>query len=179
MILEFAHKNHIKAVARAFLTANISFFRKSVIKQKHNPQTAQGLKDPTKDNILFFNYALGYVIEQARKVGFNVVGVQPVSFFRVPLLKRIFGHKILFKLEQLLQVFRFLHVTPSIILVLQKPSTEHTRQFEDTVYDILRCPQDGGKVLPNDNQFICKRGHSYNVVEFEGFKIFDMRYPKK
>ncbi len=180
MVLEFAHKNHIKAVIRALLTGNFSFFKKSVIKQKHNPQTAQGLKDPTKDNILFFNYALSYVVEQARKAGFNVVGAQPVSFLRVPLLKRILGYKTLLKLERLLQMFRFLRITPSIVLVLQKPAAiEYVRRFNDTIYDILRCPQDRGKILINGKQLICKKGHSYSFVEFEGFKIFDMRYPKK
>ncbi len=192
MILEFAHKDHIKAILRALLKGDLNFFSKRKIKQKHNPFTAQGLSSK-KGKIFFYNYSYHYVVSTASSVGFNLIDYLPVSFFRVPLIKRLFHYKILVSADAFLQLTR-LRLTPSIVLLLQKPhkslSQDTNKRNRKIVEEIsktflkasdkvsllepyLLCPKHRIGIIYSKDRFICKRGCKYGIRD----GILDFRYP--
>ncbi len=191
MILEFAHKDHMKAILRALLKGDFNFFRKRKIKQKHNPFTAQGLSSK-KGKIFFYNYSYHYVVSTASSVGFNLIDYLPVSFFRVPLIKKLVHYKVLVSADAILQLTR-LRITPSIVLLLQKPhkgSPSPKKRSKQRAEEILEaflkasekvsflepyllCPKHRIGIIYSKDRFICKKGCEYRIRN----DILDFRYP--
>ena len=177
LVLEFAHKNHIKAVLRALLRLDFEFFRAGVYHQRHNPFSAQGVKG--NGVILFDNFSYSYIREELKQAGFNVKFVVPVSFFRVPALKRLVGTKWLLKAENLLQNFGFLRVTPSLFVVAYKPkegkpnTASSDTQSVKCVLQRLICPKHRSKLSKKGRFWLCPKGCRYT----QQGEVLDLRFP--
>ncbi|MBQ6510518.1 class I SAM-dependent methyltransferase [Candidatus Saccharibacteria bacterium] len=78
------------------------------------------LKDLNKDG--FYNYHPKYIEEVFKKSGFKIKKVRSVSNFRSTKLKKIFGTKVLVRLEKSAQVtLAPVRFAPSIYYQLEKP----------------------------------------------------------
>lgn len=70
----------------------------------------------------FFNYHPQYIEDIFRDAGFRIKKIRSVSNFRSATLKKIFGNKLLIKLEKPAQVlFAPVRFAPSIYYLLEKP----------------------------------------------------------
>lgn len=80
------------------------------------------LKDLNKAG--FYNYHPKYIEEVFKKSGFKIKKVRSVSNFRSTKLKKVFGTKVLVKLEKGAQpVFAPIRFAPSIYYQLEKPES--------------------------------------------------------
>lgn len=178
LILEAAHKNHIKAIFRALIKRNYSFFKKKFIRVEHNPQESQGIKDSDGQIPIMFNFSASFVIKTfTQKVGFDLKGVYPCSFFRIRALKKVVPLRILLGLEKLLQHFSFLKFTPSLFYVFYKPrATSRTKSVESKSFiDLLQCP-DKRKLSFEQNKILCD--NKSTAMSKIGERLFDIRDPR-
>ena len=113
LILEFANKNHIKAVFREFFKGNITFpldiFTKDIsTKKRLNP-------------LPFLNFHPDFIKHKLSEKGFVIKGGRSVSNIRFGLLKKILPCDSLVSIEKHLQQPLYLiSFGPSIFLLAQK-----------------------------------------------------------
>lgn len=113
LILEFANKNHIKAVFREFFKGNITFpldiFTKDI-------STKKRLK-----NLPFLNFHPDFIKHKLSEKGFAIKEGRSVSNIRFGPLKRILPCDSLVKVEKFLQKpLFFISFGPSIFVLAQK-----------------------------------------------------------
>lgn len=101
-ILEFANKQNLKAIARWLLR-----------RQAWNPFDPQ----PVEFVALNFDFHPRVMLEWLRDAGFAVQAVRSLSYFRVPLLKRLLPTGLLVALDAALQpTGRFVQLSPSVFV---------------------------------------------------------------
>ncbi len=189
LILEAAHKNHLKAILRAIIKRELSFFRKNIIKVKHDPHQAQVIKEIAGQIPIMYNFSAKFVINTFVSKGFKIRAAYPCSFFRLPLLKKIVPLPVLLGLERFLQHLSFLKITPSLFYVFYKPigakvrvadgkvsqqSKVTTKQCKD-LKDILQCPG-GGKLAFEYSDVLCDNKET--EMKRLGPREYDLRDPR-
>lgn len=101
-VLEFANKQNLKAIARWLLR-----------RQAWNPFDPQ----PVEFVALNFDFHPRIMLAWLREAGFTVRSVRSLSYFRVPLLKRLLPLNLLVTLDSLLQpTGRFVQLSPSVFV---------------------------------------------------------------
>ncbi len=120
LILEYASKRHLKAIARYLLRA-----------QAWSPFALQ----PYEFVPLNFNFHPAWMEARLREAGLAVEATRAVSWFRSPALKRAVGAGRLAALDRRLQPLgRWLKLTPSIFLKARAPAKEAAPE------GLFRCP---------------------------------------
>ena len=121
LILEYASKRHIKAILRYILR-----------RQKWSPFAPQ----PYEFVPLNFNFHPAWMSARLQEAGLQVVAERAVSWFRLPLLKRLLGSGSLAALDGRLQPLGTrLRLTPSMFLRATAP-----RNSEPIGTQLFRCP---------------------------------------
>lgn len=152
-IQEYANKRHIKAILKGILKFDFSVFSKDPYQQ------------PTKENyegarkgsyVPFFNYHPKWMNETLREKGFTVLSTTGCSFFRMNILKKIFGTKVLIFFEKIAQtLLSWSNISPSIFIKSSiKKETDIQTGIE--LKDILLCPKCGGELDIEGENAICK-----------------------
>lgn len=107
LIIEIANKRNILEIIRYLLGRSI--------------MQPFGLQPTSRNDKGFYNFHPVYVEEIFKKNGLQIRTVLFVSFFRLPILKKILGWRILAGLEWLVQrPLGFLKLSPSIYYLLEK-----------------------------------------------------------
>ncbi len=134
-IQEFANKFHIKATLRALLKGKLNYFN-------HEPyqQPAGNFEGTKGEATTFLNYSPKYIKKALELNHMGIASQQGVSFFRVPILKRIIPTKLLLTLEKILQtISKGIYFTPSVFFKAVSGKVEMDKY--DTLYEILACPK--------------------------------------
>ena len=149
-IQEFANKIHIKARIRALLKGSTS------IKDKEPyQQPTIHLEGAVGDGVSFLNYHPKYIRELLEETGFEIEDKQGCSYFRIPLLKKILGGKVLLSLENLFQKFlKKSNVPPSIFFKTELESGEKGERYKE-LSDILVCPECQSSLQIEKQEAIC------------------------
>lgn len=114
-ILEFANKNHLKAVLAQILKGNFGFIFEKKSKDIRCPKYVKAKTLP------FINYHPKYIEEQLKSAGFDIIEKLSVSNIRSPGIKKYVSTEILLSLEKLLQKpLSFVNFGPSIFILAQK-----------------------------------------------------------
>ncbi len=169
-IQEFANKMHIKAILRALLKRNFSFFTTERFEQpaiSTTEGTGKGIKG------LFFNYHLEEIKDILAKNKFKVIKKYGCSFLRSPLLKKIFNDSTLLFFERILRVlFSFTNFSPSIFLKTKLEKTHTEKNDYSNIQEVLVCPQCKSSLDFNQNEIAscnkCKREYikKNNIWDF-------------
>lgn len=150
-IQEYANKKHIKAVIKGILKLDFSVFSKEPYQQ------------PTKENyegarkgsyVPFFNYHPKWIKDSLKKSGFKILNSVGCSFFRINILKRVFGIKILILFEKISQkVLSWTNISPSIFVkcTIEKKEKKEYKELKD----ILQCPQCSGELNIQESKAKC------------------------
>ncbi len=150
-IQEFANKIHIKARVKAFLKGD-----KGINKLEPYQQPTIHLEGAKGDGVSFLNYHPKYIHDLLEGCEFEVEEKQGCSYFRVPILKRILGTRILLWLEKIFQnIFSNSNLPPSIFYKTELDSGGKEEEYEN-LKDILLCPSCRKKLLMDDNEAVCK-----------------------
>ena len=123
-VLEYANKRHLKAILRWL-----------VGRQRANPFTLE----PYEFVPLNLDFAPADVERRLRDAGFTVNARRAVSIFRLPLLKRLLGYRLLAALDGWLQKpLAPFHLAPSMFLrtTLNKPGSP---TLAESLWRCLRC----------------------------------------
>lgn len=108
-VLEYANKRHLKAILRYLLR-----------RQRVSPFS----REPYEFVPLNFDFHPAYVADHLRQAGFAIESTRAVSLFRLEVLKRLLGHRVLTALESFLQrPLAPLAVTPSIFVRATKATS--------------------------------------------------------
>ncbi len=153
-IQEYANKVHIKAVIRALLTFNLSFFNRSVYQQpdKHN---YEGTKEGSK--VLFLNYHPRYIYELFKENNLDIKVKYGCSFLRINFLKKFLDCKTLLFGENIFQrTLSWANIAPSIFVMAEvKKENVNPKKF-NTLNDILLCPKCKGELKIDEKKAVCK-----------------------
>jgi ubiquinone/menaquinone biosynthesis C-methylase UbiE len=151
-IQEFANKIHIKARIKAFLTGDKSIRNKSPYQQP-----AIHLEGAAGDGVSFLNYHPEYIKELLKDSGFDIEEKQGCSYFRIPLLKKVFGTKVLISLEKIFQdLFPKSNFSPSIFLKTELDIGEEGEEYQQ-LEDILICPICKSGLEIDENKAVCRK----------------------
>jgi len=152
-IQEYSNKLHIKAVLRAILRFNLSFFNKEPYQQpnKHN---YEGAREDSK--VLFINYHSKWIHNLFDEIGLNIVKKYGCSFLRLNILKRVFNTKLLLFVENIFQkLFSWSNISPSIFVkAIAKKKTIEIERY-NTVRDLLVCPKCKGLLKIQESKAFC------------------------
>jgi len=177
-ILEFANKNNIKAILRSIFTFKFSriFFDAPINVPTAKPEGAR-----TTDPGLMYNFS--YVFLRKLLVSHEMIlnRTYPVSFLRIPGLKRLLSYSLLTRTEFLFQsLLGWSRVTPSIIISSQRRSPpidqpRDTSNEPSTLTDILVCPSCKSALEWKGSRIQCT---SCSEVYSQAHGVIDVRYPK-
>ncbi|HID85964.1 MAG TPA: class I SAM-dependent methyltransferase, partial [Anaerolineae bacterium] len=125
-VLDYANKRHLKAVLRYLLG-----------RQRESPFSLA----PYAFVPLNYDFHPAYVEARLREAGFALQRQLAVSSFRLPLLKRLLGHRVLAALEELLQgPTAPLKLAPSIFIRATIAKADSSTEPAG----LWRCPRCGG-----------------------------------
>ena len=114
-ILEFANKQHFKAMFVEFLHGNFTFGLEIF------PKDLRTKRSKKKGNIPFLNFHPDTIKEKLEEAGFNIIETRSVSNFRNSFLKNILPTALLLSIEKFLQPILAKFVFgPSIFILAQK-----------------------------------------------------------
>lgn len=159
-ILEYANKRNLKAMLRYALK-----------QQEWNPYDPA----PIEFVELNFDFHPQYMAETLQATGFKTTAQSPVSFFRVPLLKKTIPAGILAKLDGVLQHSGAL-VTPSVFTRNTAQSTAATRtdQTATALEALLVCPEHKTPLHREGDTMVCAQyGTRYAIRD----GIYDFKAP--
>jgi ubiquinone/menaquinone biosynthesis C-methylase UbiE len=166
-IQEFANKIHIKARIKAFLARD-----KSIKDRKPYQQPTIHLEGAKGDGVSFLNYHPEYIENLLEDTGFDIEKKQGCSYLRIPILKKVFGSKILLFFEKIFQkLFAKADISPSIFLKTELDKGEEGDKYEQ-LEDILACPSCKSRLEFENDIAICTNcGEKY--IKKEG--VWDFR----
>ena len=154
-IQEFANKLHLKAFIKALFTLNFSIFSKEPYQQP----TQENFEGARKGvSVPFFNYHYSWIKEALIKQGFKIEKKYGCSFFRVNVLKKIFGSSLLLIFENLFQtLFSWSNISPSIFVdsTVLKEKVEGSKDFE-SIQEILVCPNCKETLIFTKEKAVCE-----------------------
>lgn len=173
-IIEFANKHHIKAVIKALLRLDFRFLGNAPFKIE-SLGSCEG--SSTEESGIIYNFNYGYLKRILRQNQFKIRRKYPISFLRIPALKKLLGNKLLNFCESSLQILlRFTRITPSIILETSLDTADEHAETSPpgSIEDLLCCPNCKSNLEPHSNTLKCTDCNiSYPVTH----GIYDMRYP--
>lgn len=153
-IQEYANKKHIKAIIRALLKFDFTVFNKDPYQQ------------PTKENyegarkgssVPFLNYHPQWIKDTLRENGFVVIQERGASFFRLNLLKKLLGVRILLLLESFSQrAFSWSQISPSIFVKSVVNKGDFKASKNTVLEDVLVCPLCKGFLQIQQENAHCK-----------------------
>jgi SAM-dependent methyltransferase len=158
-ILEYANKRNLKSMLRHLFGLN-----------KWNPYTL----DPIEFVELNFNFHPEYIHQELALLGFDVLRVVPVSWFRLGLLKRALPVRVLAALDAMLQPSGCT-VSPSVFLDLRLPGVSRKDTLSDVkdALEILRCPRSGAPLRRDGEVLVSENRIRWGIRE----GVFDFRQP--
>lgn len=166
-IQEYANKIHIKARLRALFKKdrdinNIEPFQQPSIKPEGSPNS----------DVYFLNYHPHYIEKLLKNNNFEIIHKSGCSYFRINILKKILGTKILLFFEKIAQnIFRNTNISPSLF-VETKLNKEGENLKRRNFEDILACPVCRGSLKFNNLKAICK---DCSANYFKKENIWDFR----
>lgn len=115
LILEFANKNHLKAMVRSMLGGDLTY------PISIWPIDISSKKSKKQKNLPFINYHPDQITEKLKEHGFEILETKSVSNIRSTLLKRIFPTSFLIDIEKIFQRdLSFIKTGPSIFILARK-----------------------------------------------------------
>lgn len=156
LILEYASKRHLKAMIRYLLR-----------RQRWSPFALE----PYEFVPLNFNFHPAWMSVRLQEVGLSVEAERAVSWFRLPLLKRLLGSRPLAALDGLLQPLgTWLKITPSVFLRATAPD-----QTALSTTSLFRCPICRDESFqPQAEALLCSSCHARWPID-DG--IYDFKTP--
>lgn len=154
-IQEFANKMHIKAVIKALCSLNFKFFNTDIYQQpdKHH---YEGTKEGS--HVLFLNYHPKYIHNLLANTGYVIKKKYGCSFLRVNILKRVFKTSFLLFWENIFQnTLSFTNSSPSIFIKAQAKKKNDSHDKNNTIKDILVCPECKGGLVITIDKAVCKQ----------------------
>lgn len=135
-IQEFANKIHIKARIKAIIKKD-----KSINDTQPFQQPSIKPEGSLDSDVSFLNYHPSFVNSIMKKFNFKIVEKVGCSYLRIPLLKKLFGTKLLLFFEKPMQrLFKNTNISPSIFLkTILKKDYINTSQYIN-LEDLLACP---------------------------------------
>lgn len=191
-VMEFANKMHIKAVLRALVRGRFKFLTS---KEPHAVPFENPEGTTAQERGIMLNFHPFHIESLFVSHGMQPHTRRALSFFRIPLLKRIFPRKILVTSEKWAQrFFGWTTLTPSIVIKADKtphspgqPMKNNTISAKksgsaptnaysvyDALHDILVCPACNEPLTLNSQEVMCTKCNTLFPVT-EG--ILDLRYP--
>jgi len=156
-ILEYANKRNLKAILRYALR-----------RQSWSPHTLE----PIEFVELNFDFHPEYIRRALINASFVPLARRPVSFFRVPLLKRYIPVSLLTAADAALQSTGLLYA-PSIFVKARASGTPSALADGD-ITALFACPECGSPVEQRENTLICTRdGLRYAIRD----GIYDFKAP--
>jgi len=114
-ILEFANKNHFKAIAKAFTHGDFTFSLDIFPKDKRSKKSIK------KKTLPFMNFHPDNIEKQLKDAGFEIVDKLSVSNARSLFIKSLLSNEILIGLEKYIQKpLSYLNFGPSIFILARK-----------------------------------------------------------
>lgn len=114
-ILEFANKNHLKAIIRNLFEGDLTY------PITLWPIDISSKKSKKLKSLPFINYHPDQILEKLKEHGFEIIQTKSVSNIRSTLLKRIFPTSFLFDVERFMQrKLSFLKIGPSMFILARK-----------------------------------------------------------
>ncbi|MDD3474772.1 MAG: methyltransferase domain-containing protein [Candidatus Dojkabacteria bacterium] len=149
-IQEFANKKHIKARVKAILHRD-----KEINSLEPYQQPTINLEGAKGDGVPFLNYHSKYIENLLKEEGFQLEKKQGCSYFRIPLLKKIFGTKILVILEKVFQhFFAKTDISPSIFFKERLHKKEKSPAYI-RLDDLLVCPSCKHEMIIDKTKAVC------------------------
>lgn len=114
-ILEFPNKNHLKSLLKEIFRGNL------IVLYDILPKDLRSISNIRKKSISFNNYHPGYILEQLKNSGFEIIEIRSVSNIRNKFLKKHMPLHMLNTLEKLTQkLFAFIYLGPSTFILARK-----------------------------------------------------------
>ncbi len=152
-IQEFANKTHVKAVIKSIIKGDLSIFDNKPYQQpdkRNNEGAREGSQVP------FLNYTTSWISDTLSSYGFKIERKIGCSYFRVNILKKFLGTKILLLLESFAQkAFSWSNISPSIFL--ETSINKKYAEIEKNFQDILVCPKCKSQLVFKDSECRCKQ----------------------
>jgi len=168
-IQEYANKMHFKAITRAILTFNFSFFNTDHYQQPTRGNNEGNGRDG--DNV-FLNFHPTHINKLLRKAELIQEDRFGASYFRVPILKRLFKPEFLYWLEIIFQnIFKYTYLAPSIFIKTRKRAVKKITKTSD-IQEILCCPKCKESLSFTKSRAKCNRCKS---LFFKKKNIWDFR----
>ncbi len=155
-VVEFANKRNLKSMLRYTLR-----------RQAWSPYE----REPVEFVELNFDFHPRWMQERIEQAGFEIRSRRSVSFFRLGLLKRLFGAKALASIEGALQrPLAPLAISPSQFVKCQARAGGSARQLE-----LFKCPECGSFAWNETvDALTCANGHRWStrdgLYDFRGMK---------
>lgn len=171
-ILEFANKIHFLAKIRALVKLNPKFIFDKTPYQQPSKETKQGIK---KGEGLFYNFHPKHIKQILDENNLSILRKLSVSNLRSGVFKKLFGLKLLVKIESILQkplsLFNF---GPSIYYKILKEKGAQSTSGRN-IREVICCPKCKGEIKIQTNQVTCE---SCNIKFPITFGIYDLRWPR-
>ncbi|WKZ30588.1 MAG: class I SAM-dependent methyltransferase [Candidatus Dojkabacteria bacterium] len=175
-ILEAAHKQHILGFFKALFQGKLSeFFANDPHRVAHNPSESQGIKEGQES--IMFSFTADHIVEVAKSTGFSLKEVVACSFFRLPMVKKLFPTSLLLGLEKVAQaLLSWTRITPSLLFVFEKPGILSASGASFAINDTLQCPHCSARMTYSQPDVLqCEKCKETFLVRED---IFDLRDPK-
>ncbi len=158
-ILEYANKRNLKSMLRHLLGRN-----------QWDPYSLE----PVEFVELNFNFHPEFMRSQLANLGFGINREVPVSWLRLPLLKRFAPNSLLLTFDNLMQHTGWC-LSPSVFLDLQVGNRRDADAppTADSPLDILICPQSATNLRREGDVLISGTGLRWGI--FDG--VYDFRQP--
>ncbi|MEA3357112.1 MAG: methyltransferase domain-containing protein [Patescibacteria group bacterium] len=174
LILEFPNVNHLKSLIRKILDVEKDYSVSHGFKSLITSQTPEGTSRETPGIILNFNPK--FIKKVLKSHGLQTNRIVSVSFFRIPILKKILPLSFMNVLEAICQsLFSWTQLTPSLVYSTVKGTgKELTPETTDDIESILCCPKCKGNLKRIANAMLCTNCKADYPVRNN---IYDLRYP--
>lgn len=167
-IQEFANSIHIKARLRALLRGNLELFTAS----KHQQPTQHNFEGSGGNETVFLNFHPRYIKDALKNNGFEIYSKTGVSFFRIPVLKRLLPTKLLLALESIIQtLLSWADISPSVVYKTNFRKGGISRA-KGKLEEIMCCPKCGSDLKFDSLTSKCTKCSS---IYKKKSNIWDMR----
>lgn len=152
-IQEYANKYHIKAVIRALINMDFTFFNGRPYQQPDRENNEGARKNVY---VPFYNYPNSWVLRKTKDSNLKLIQKSGCSFLRVRSLKKMFSTNTLLFIERIFQyMLSWSDISPSIFLKFKKIGEEKKKKIVK-LEDILVCPKCKSNIEINGSKAICK-----------------------
>lgn len=172
LILEYANKLHLKSIVKALLRLDFKYIV-STEPRKVPTGHFEGARED--DPGIMYNFHPNYILSILVSQGNRVIRTFSLSYFRIPLLKRVIPERILSFFEGIMQsLFSWTKLTPSIIVHAKSNSEKLSQEKSQDLDHILACPKCNEDVEISAGTTKCIKC-TFETRKVEG--ILDLRYP--